>query len=445
MLRGYRRAPVTAIWCEQITYTQQPQWPDAGLLGQITAELGALPPLTRAEECNLLRERLASVARGEAFLLQGGDCAEVFDRGSAGQVRAKLETMLQMAGILSRGGSLPVVKIGRVAGQYAKPRSQPTETRNGVTLPSYRGDAVNGRDFSMRARTPDPRRLLRMYHASTASLEVLRGYVPRSPADLVRAAGRPEKHLVSAALGGQSSFCAGDIDVTVRRLGPRRAGTLPLEFFASHEALLLEYENALVRMDDLSGRPYGLSGHMLWIGERTRQLTGPHVDFAARIANPVGIKLGPTATADEVLALIDRIDPDRQPGRVTLITRMGADRIRERLPALVAKVTASGRPVVWVCDPMHGNTIEAPTGHKTRRYESIAEEVHGFLDVHRSLGTHPGGIHLEFTGEHVTECVGGHQNITFEDLPWHYATACDPRLNHGQALQLSREIAGRMY
>ncbi|WNI19871.1 3-deoxy-7-phosphoheptulonate synthase class II [Actinacidiphila sp. ITFR-21] len=382
---------------------QQPQWPDPTALRHVLADLSAAPPLTLPAESDRLLDRLAAVARGEAFLLQGGDCAETLEGSGADRVRGKLDTLHRMATAVGRAGSLPVVEVGRIAGQYAKPRSRPTETRDGVTLPSYRGDAVNGLEFTARARAADPERLRRVHRASAATVELIR------------------------------SLTAGS--------GTGTASTGAQEFFTSHEALLLEYENAMTRRDPRTGRPYGLSGHMLWIGERTRGLDGAHVAFAARIANPIGVKLGPTTTADEVLALVDRVDPHREPGRLTLITRMGADRVRDLLPDLVEKVTAGGAQVGWVCDPMHGNTFQAPNGYKTRAYGTVLDEVRGFFEVHRSLGTHPGGLHIEFTGEYVTECVGGTDGPRLADLPSRYETACDPRLNRGQALELSDAVA----
>lgn len=390
---------------------QQPRWPDPLALRRVLADLAAAPPLTSPARSDRLRERLAAVARGEAFLLQGGDCAETFDGNGPERVRGKLRTLREMAGVLTAASGVPVVRVGRIAGQYAKPRSAPTETRGGLTLPSYRGDAVNGPDFTASARTPDPGRLRRMYDASAETMGVLRALSPD---------GGP----------GPGQQAPGDL--------AREDG----ELFTSHEALLLEYEHALTRIASGTGRPYGLSGHMLWVGERTRGLDGEHIAFAARIGNPVGVKLGPTATADETLALIDRIDPRREPGRLTLITRMGADRVRDLLPGLVEKVTAGGARVVWVCDPMHGNTVQAPTGHKTRVYDTVLDEIRGFFEVHRALGTHPGGVHLELTGEDVTECVGGPQGLGFADLPLRYETACDPRLNRAQARELSHAVAG---
>ncbi|WP_214103824.1 3-deoxy-7-phosphoheptulonate synthase class II [Acrocarpospora catenulata] len=388
---------------------QQPDWPDRDALAAAVADLADLPPLVPAKECDQLKARLAAVARGEAFLLQGGHCAETFADVTAEGVHATLRTLLQMAVVLVHATGLPVVKVGRLAGQYGKPRSLPTETRNGLTLPAYRGDAVNGLAFTAEAREPDPARLLRAYHAAATTLNLVRAFT---------AAGHAE----------------------VPACGVSTAASRAAEFYTSHEALLLDYESALTRKDSRTGEHYGLSGHMLWIGERTRRLDGAHLEFAAGIGNPIGVKLGPSVDCDEALTLIDRLDPDREPGRLTFVIRMGADRVRDRLPALVEKVTASGARVVWVCDPMHGNTYQAASGHKTRDFDTVLDEVRGFFEVHHALGTHPGGVHLELTGGHVTECVGA--GVRAEDLGRRYETACDPRLNHTQSLELAFRVAG---
>ncbi|MHC0431233.1 3-deoxy-7-phosphoheptulonate synthase [Streptomyces sp. O3] len=383
---------------------QQPDWPDPVALRAVADELTVRPPLVTARECDRLRARLAAVARGEAFLLQGGDCAETFDAVTADQLDGKLRTLGEMADVLAAGLRRPVVTVGRIAGQYAKPRSRDTETHGTVTLPAYRGDAVNGRAFTAAARTPDPRRLGRVYDASAATLNFLRS---------------------RAASGG----------------GPGPDGR-DEELFTSHEALILEYESALARLDDRTGGLYATSGHLLWIGERTRQLDGAHVDFARQVRNPVGVKIGPTATPDEVLALVDRLDPHREPGRLTLVARMGAAAVREVLPPLVERVTAAGVRPVWVCDPMHGNTVRAASGHKTRHVDAVLDEIDGFFAVHRELGSHPGGVHLELTGSAVTECVGGRvAPVADADLALRYETACDPRLNRDQSLEVARHLA----
>ena len=378
---------------------QRPEWPDQARLDEVVADLAASPPLVTPQECDTLTARLAQVAEGRAFLLQGGDCAERLDDLSTQTVQRKLRLLQQMSLILTSASALPVVTVGRIAGQYAKPRSWPTETVDGRTLPVYRGDAVNGMGFTEAERQPDPARLRRIYDASQHTLDVLRAH---------------------------SCTDAGDSGAVL---------------FASHEGLLLDYEDPLTRHDPRSGRRYAGSGHMLWIGDRTRQLDGAHVAYFASIDNPIAVKLGPSTTPEQALALIDRLDPDRRPGRLTFIVRMGARRVRDLLPELVEKVNASGAPVVWVSDPMHGNTFQAPSRHKTRRYDDVLAEVAGFLDVHKALGTHVGGLHVELTGEDVTECIGGSAELGFEDLHRNYESACDPRLNADQALELAVSVA----
>ncbi|MDT7782595.1 MAG: 3-deoxy-7-phosphoheptulonate synthase [Pseudonocardiales bacterium] len=368
---------------------QQPQWPDQARLDAVIDDLAASPALVTPRECDTLTARLARVAEGRAFLLQGGDCAERLDSVSAQAIRRKLRLLQQMSVILTSGSALPVVTVGRIAGQYAKPRSRPAETVDGRTLPVYRGDAVNGSGFTAAERQPDPARLRRVYDASRYTLDVLR--------------------------------------------------TSGAEYFASHEGLLLDYEEALTRRDRRSGRRYATSGHLLWIGDRTRQLDGAHVAYFATVDNPVAVKLGPATTPEDALALADRLDPGRRPGRLTFIVRMGARRVRDLLPELVEKVSASGSPVVWMCDPMHGNTFEAPGRRKTRRFDDILAEVAGFVEVHRALGTHAGGLHVEMAGEDVTECVGF--GLGLEDLHRDYQSACDPRLNPAQALELAFLVA----
>ncbi|WP_394813996.1 class II 3-deoxy-7-phosphoheptulonate synthase [Streptomyces litchfieldiae] len=423
---------------------QQPDYPDLEALRAVTADLQSYPPLVFAGECDQLRARMGAVARGEAFLLQGGDCAEAFDQVSADQIRAKLKTLLQMSAVLTYAAAVPVVKVGRIAGQYSKPRSKPTETRDGVTLPTYRGDSVNGAEFTAEARVPDPERLRRMYHASASTLNLVRGFTTGGYADLRQVHAWNQDFVRTSAAGQRYEALAREIDNALnfmKACGADPAEFHSVEFYASHEALLLDYEAALTRTDSRSGRLYDVSGHMVWIGERTRQLDGAHIAFAASIRNPIGVKLGPTTSPEEALALIDRLDPEREPGRLTFITRMGADKIRDRLPGLVEKVTASGAQVAWVCDPMHGNTFEAASGHKTRRFDDVLDEVKGFFEVHKGLGTHPGGIHVELTGDDVTECVGGGDEIFVDDLHQRYETACDPRLNRSQSLDLAFLVA----
>ncbi|MEZ0093729.1 class II 3-deoxy-7-phosphoheptulonate synthase [Streptacidiphilus sp. EB129] len=429
---------------QSLPAAQQPEWPDPEALRNAVADLASYPPLVFAGECDLLRNRLASVARGEAFLLQGGDCAEAFDAVSADQIRNKLKTLLQMAVVLTYAASVPVVKVGRIAGQYSKPRSKPTETRDGVTLPVYRGDSVNGFAFTPESRRPDPERLKRMYNASAATLNLVRGFTTGGYADLRQVHAWNQDFVRNSPSGQRYERLAKEIDNALSFMNacgvdPEEFRTV--EFYASHEALVLDYETALTRTDSRTGKLYDVSGHMVWIGERTRQLDHAHIEFASKISNPIGVKLGPTTTVDDALTLIDRLDPDRQPGRLTFITRMGAGQIRDRLPELVEKVTASDAQVVWICDPMHGNTYEAATGHKTRRFDDVLDEVKGFFEVHRALGTHPGGIHVELTGDDVTECVGGGDEVFVDDLHQRYETACDPRLNRSQSLDLAFLVA----
>jgi 3-deoxy-7-phosphoheptulonate synthase len=397
-----------------------------------------------AGECDQLRTRLAAVAKGEAFLLQGGDCAEAFDGVSADQIRNKLKTLLQMAVVLTYAASVPVVKVGRIAGQYSKPRSKPTETRDGVTLPVYRGDSVNGFAFTPESRRPDPERLKRMYNASASTLNLVRAFTTGGYADLRQVHAWNQDFVRNSPSGQRYERLAKEIDSALSFMNacgvdPEEFRTV--EFYSSHEALVLDYETALTRTDSRTGKLYDVSGHMVWIGERTRQLDHAHIEFASQISNPIGVKLGPTTTVDEALTLIDRLDPNREPGRLTFITRMGAGKVRDNLPQLVEKVTASGAVPVWICDPMHGNTYEAETGHKTRRFDDVLDEVKGFFEVHRALGTHPGGIHVELTGDDVTECVGGGDEVFVDDLHQRYETACDPRLNRSQSLDLAFLVA----
>ncbi len=349
-----------------------------------------------------------------------------------------------MAVVLTYGASVPVVKIGRMAGQFAKPRSLAAETREGTELPAYRGDAVNGLEFTAAARRPDPDRLLRAYHSSAVTLNLCRAFTTGGYADLHQVHAWNQDFVADSPAGRRYERLAGEIDralAFMRACGAEPAVLRTVELYSSHEALLLDYEQALTRQDSRTGRLYDTSAHFLWIGERTRDLDGAHVEFARSIANPIGLKVGPGASPAELLALIEALNPDRRPGRLTLITRMGANRIRDALPGLVEAVAAEELPVAWVCDPMHGNTFEAPSGHKTRNFDDVMAEVHAFFEVHRAIGTHPGGIHIEFTGDNVTECVGGSHQIVADDLYQRYETACDPRLNRSQALDLAFTVA----
>jgi 3-deoxy-7-phosphoheptulonate synthase len=423
---------------------QQPSWPDPLELAAATATLRALPPLVFAGECDNLTDRLAEAARGDAFVLMGGDCAETFSGATADAIRAKLKTVLQMAIVLTYGASMPVVKVGRLAGQYGKPRSSDLELVDGVAVPSYRGDAVNDVAPTPEARRPDPRRLVQAYHTAASTLNLVRAFTQGGYADLRHVHAWNQDFVASTEAGRRYEAMAGEIDRALAFMKACRANPEEfqrVEFYAGHEALLLDYEDALTRIDSRTGLPYDVSGHFLWIGERTRQLDGAHVEFAQRIRNPIGVKLGPTTSPDVAVALADALDPDLVPGRLTLITRMGAGRIRTALPPIVEAVRASGHPVLWVCDPMHGNTFEATSGHKTRSYADVMDEVSGFFEVMRAVGAHPGGLHVELTGDDVTECVGGTAGITEDGLGLRYETACDPRLNRVQSLELAFAVA----
>ncbi len=435
------------LFDSSLAAAQQPQWPggpNGAPIKSAVAELKKQPPLVFAGECDNLKARIAQAASGRGFWLQGGDCAETFDAATADSIRNRIKTILQMAAVLQYYSSLPVVKVGRMAGQFAKPRSNDFETRGDVTLPAYRGDAVNGLEFTESSRTPDPQRLVKVYNTSASTLNLVRAFTQGGFADLRQVHEWNKGFIRDSSVGVRYEEMAKEIGRALEFMSS--AGVDPeafkrVEFFSSHEALIMEYEKALTRIDSRTQLPYDVSAHFIWIGERTRQLDGAHVDFASKVRNPIGVKLGPKSTVSDALALIEKLDPNREPGRLTFITRMGAGKIREALPALVDGVTKSGAQVLWVCDPMHGNTYEAPTGYKTRRFDDVMDEVKGFFEVHKSLGTHPGGIHIELTGDDVTECVGGGEQISHEDLSTRYESACDPRLNHSQSLELAFLVA----
>ena len=423
---------------------QQPSYPDQDAVAAAVARLRGVPPLVFAGECDDLLAKIAAVSRGEAFLLQGGDCAETFSGVTADNVRNKLRVLLQMAVVLTYAASVPVVKLGRLAGQYAKPRSSDLETRDGITLPAYRGDAVNGFDFTPEARIPDPQRLVDVYNSSAATLNLVRAFVTGGYADLRQVHTWNTDFVKSSVAGQRYEQLAGEIDramTFMQAIGANPAEFHRVDFHSSHEALVLEYEHALTRIDSRTQQPYDVSAHFVWIGERTRQLDNAHVELLSHIKNPIGVKLGPTTTPDDALALAAKLNPDNEAGRLTFITRFGAGRIREGLPTLVEKITAAGVNVAWVCDPMHGNTFEASSGYKTRRFDDVIEEVQGFFDVHRSLGTWPGGVHVELTGDDVTECVGGGEELAEIDLGNRYESVCDPRLNRVQSLELAFLVA----
>lgn len=423
---------------------QQPEWPDQAVLADAVRRLSALPALVNATECDLLTSRLAEASRGEAFVLTGGDCAETFEANTANSIRARLKTILQMAVVLTYGATLPVVKIGRMAGQYAKPRSQPTERIGEVELPSYRGDAINDLAFTPEARRADPYRMVRAYHAASATLNLIRAFTQGGSADLRMVHAWNRDFAASTAQGERYERMASDITralAFMHACGADPQEFRSVEFFTSHEALLLDYERALTRVDPRTGWLYDLSAHLLWVGERTRDPLGAHIDFACRVRNPIGVKVGPTVTPQRLVEMVERLDSDATPGRLMIITRLGAEAVADRLPPLIEAVEQTGHPVVWVCDPMHGNTRSAASGHKTRLLGEVMAEVQGFFDVHRDLGTHPGGIHIELTGDDVTECVGGIAGVSEGDLPTRYETACDPRLNRVQSLELAFRVA----
>ena len=433
-----------SIFNSSLVAAQQPTWPDANAVKEAVAELESLPPLVFAGECDNLKARIAEAAVGNAFWLQGGDCAETFAGATADSIRNRIKTILQMAAVLQYFSSLPVIKVGRMAGQFAKPRSNDNETRDGVTLPAYRGDAVNDLEFNEKSRTPDPKRLVKVYNTSSATLNLVRAFTQGGFADLRQVHTWNRGFAADARFSARYEEMANEIGRAIKFM--ESAGVDPesfksVDFYASHEALILEYEKALTRIDSRTNNPYDVSAHFVWIGERTRQLDGAHMDFAEKIHNPIGVKLGPKTTPEEALAIIKRLNPNNEPGRLTFITRMGASLIREKLPPIIDAVTKSGAVVLWVCDPMHGNTYEAPSGYKTRKFDDVMDEVRGFFEVHKKLGTHPGGIHIELTGDDVTECVGGGEQISHEDLASRYETACDPRLNHTQSLELAFLVA----
>ncbi len=422
---------------------QQPAYPDADEVRHVVEQLRRRPPLVFAGEADALREKIAQAGRGEAFVLMGGDCAETFHDSTADQIRMKIQTLLQMAVVLTYAASVPVVKVGRIAGQYAKPRSSDVETVGGVTLPSYRGDAVNDYAFTEQARRPDPRRLLEVYQHSAASLNLIRAFTKGGYADM-RRVHEWNRGFTANPEYARYEALAEEINRAVKFMeaaGAEFDGLRVVDLYASHEALLLEYEAAMTRIDSRGGDLYNTSGHFLWIGERTRQLDGAHVELLREVHNPIGVKIGPSVTASDLVALIDRLNPEGEPGRLSFITRMGADRIRDVLPPLLEAVESDGRPVTWISDPMHGNTITSTTGYKTRDFDTIMSEVEGFFHAHRDVGTAPGGIHFELTGDDVTEVLGGAEHLDECRLTERYETLVDPRLNHQQSLEMAFRVA----
>jgi len=422
---------------------QQPTWPDQAAVAEVRAELATLPPLVFAGEVDNLRARLAQAASGKAFLLQGGDCAETFADATADRIRNRVKTILQMALVLTYGASMPIIKMGRMAGQFAKPRSSDLETREGLTLPAYRGDIINGYDFTEQSRTADPKRILKAYHTAASTLNLIRAFTQGGFADL-RSVHEWNKGFADNPANERYVALAREIDRAIDFMSACGADFEQLkttEFYTSHEGLLFDYERPMTRIDSRTGTPYLTSGHFIWVGERTRQLDHAHIDFLSRIRNPIGVKLGPTTQVSDVIELIEKLDPNREPGRLTFITRMGASKIREELPRLVEAVRDSDANPLWISDPMHGNGITTANGYKSRRFDDVMDEVRGFFEVHHEAGTFPGGIHIELTGDDVAECLGGSEHIDEASLEQRYETLCDPRLNHMQSLELAFLVA----
>ena len=426
--------------------SQQPIWPDHDSLQKVLEELSALPPLVFAGEARNLTEQLAAVSRREAFLLQAGDCAESFDT-SADSIRDRLRVILQMAVILTYYTGVPVVKVGRIAGQFAKPRSSDTETVDGLELPSFRGHMVNDINFNEDSRAANPKRLLTAYNRAAATLNLLRAFTKGGFAALSRVHQWNREFVAASPAGQRYEALADEIDRAVSFMqacgmdGDKLSELSEVDFHTSHEALILGYEEALTRQDSLTGEWYDCSAHMLWIGERTRDLDGAHIEFLRGVNNPIGCKLGPDANAEDVLTLCETLNPEKVPGRLTLISRMGAEIVTEKLPAILEAVKEAGHPVVWVCDPMHGNTFSTENGHKTRHFDDVLKEITGFFEAHKKVGTYPGGVHLELTGDDVTECLGGGAQLDAEDLSKRYETMCDPRLNGSQSIDIAFRIA----
>ena len=421
----------------------QPSYPNQEEVDQATSELRKRPPLVFAGEVDALRNLLAQAGNGEAFVLIGGDCAETFADSTADQLRMKIQTLLQMSVVLTYGSSMPVIKIGRIAGQYAKPRSQEFEEKDGVKLPSYKGDAINGWEFTAESRVPDPMRLLHCYEYSASSLNLIRAFTKGGYADL-RQVHQWNKGFTQNPAYARYENLASEINKAVRFMEASGAdfdSLRQVDLYSSHEALLLEYESALTRIDSRTGLPYCLSGHFLWIGERTRGVDEAHVELLSQVRNPIGVKIGPTATEDEIKGLLGKLNPDGEPGRLTLIARMGAHKIEDNLPRLLEVTKADGRPVTWITDPMHGNTYASDNGYKTRDFETIMQEVKSFFDIHEAIGTIPGGLHVELTGDDVTEIVGGSEGIDTQTLERKYETLVDPRLNHQQSLEIAFRVA----
>ncbi len=425
---------------------QQPNWPDEQAYGSVLGELSKLPPLVFAGEIASLRNRLAEAAQGKAFLLQGGDCAEEFADCTGDKIRDRLKVLLQMAVILTYAGEKPVIKVGRIAGQFAKPRSKDMETVNGVELNSYRGDAVNSAVATPEARVPDPERLLKMYHTSTATLNIIRAFTRGGYASLHRTHSWNNEFVRNSPQGKHYEDIAARIDdalkfMQVIGLDPEMPRLNQVDFYTSHEALLLGYEESLTRQDSVTGKWFDCSAHFLWIGDRTRQLDGAHIEMLRGVQNPIGMKVGPKHDLDEIKRIIETLNPNNEWGRLNLITRFGADQVEKHLPGLIRAIESEGMRVLWSCDPMHGNTYVTEDLYKTRSFDNILGEIHRFFEIHWAEGTVPGGVHFELTGDNVTECTGGGQRIGEDELKNNYLTACDPRLNAQQSMEMAFQIA----
>ena len=428
------------------TALQQPNWPDQNALEKVTKDLALLPPLVFAGEIRTLKDLLAKASKGEAFLIQGGDCSEDFSQVTAPTIRETMKVLLQMAVVMAYAGGKPAIKVGRIAGQFAKPRSSDTEIIDGVELPSYRGDMVNKSEPSIKARTPNPKYMLKGYYLAASTLNLLRAFTRGGYAALHRVQAWNQEFVAQSPMGRSYDRLAKQIDQAMKFMNTIGIPTdIPqtnqTQIFTSHEALLLPYEEALTRIDSTTGDWYNCSAHMLWIGERTRQVDGAHVQFLKGVLNPIGVKIGPEHDIDNIKQLIEMLNPENEPGRLTLITRMGCANIEKKLPALLREIKREGSHIVWNCDPMHANTYTSESGHKTRDFNDILTEITRFFEIHWAEGTIPGGVHLEMTGKNVTECVGGARNIVSEELHNRYDTTCDPRLNAEQSLEVAFQIA----
>lgn len=429
---------------------QQPAYADAAALKKVEQTLQNYPPLVFAGEARRLKDRLAKIANGQGFLLQGGDCAESFAEFHPKNIRDTFRVLIQMAFVMIFASGVPIVKVGRMAGQFAKPRSDPMETKNGVSLPSYKGDIINGLEFTPEQRNPDPERIIRAYNQSAATLNLLRAFAQGGYADLHRVHKWTLNFIKDSPIAHRYEDMAERVDQMLAFLsaaGISRENTPQIsetDFYTSHEALLLPYEEAMTRIDSTTDEWYAVSSHFLWIGDRTRQLDGAHIEFMRGVKNPIGVKCGPSLPPDDLMKILDMLNPANEPGRITLIARMGHDKIADNLPKLLRKVKAEGRSVVWSSDPMHGNTMTSSTGYKTRKFENILKEVQQFFALHKAEGTYPGGVHFELTGQNVTECTGGSIEVREENLSERYHTHCDPRLNASQALELAFLIADEL-